>query len=123
MRAGWRNCSRKFSAGQGRGEHPLPHQVSVRGASSRYRVYQYLPYLEAAGIGYRVQPFMAPRAYRAINRSGGTPLKALHTAWAVAHRVATVLGAGGYDLVFLQRECLPSARRGWNACCTGAAFR
>ena len=79
----------------------------LAGASSRYRVYQYLPYLDAAGIAYRVQPFMTPRMYRTVNRAGAAPAKALHTAWAVARRTAAVLGAGAYDLVFLQRECLP----------------
>ncbi|TDR38606.1 glycosyltransferase involved in cell wall biosynthesis [Tahibacter aquaticus] len=79
----------------------------IEGASSRYRVYQYLPYLDAAGIAYRVQPFMATGMYRAVNRRGGAPLKALHTAWATVRRVAAALSAGSYDLVFLQRECLP----------------
>lgn len=77
------------------------------GASSRYRVYQYLPYVEAAGIVYRVQPFMTPDMYRAVNRRGAAATKVLHTVWAVLRRAAAVLGAGGYDLVFLQRECLP----------------
>jgi glycosyltransferase involved in cell wall biosynthesis len=80
------------------------------GASSRYRVHQYLPYLHAAGIAYRVQSFMSPRMYRAMNQRGGAPVKALHTAWAVVRRTVAALGAGDCDLVFLQRECLPFGR-------------
>lgn len=79
----------------------------LEGASSRYRVHQYLPHVRAAGIDYRVQSFMSPRMYRSMNRSGGASAKAWHTAWAIVRRAAVALGAGAYDLVFLQRECLP----------------
>ena len=77
------------------------------GASSRYRVYQYLPYLDAAGIRYRVQPFMSPRMFRAVNQPGRAPLKAMYAAMALLRRVAVALHARHFDLVFLQRECLP----------------
>jgi len=79
----------------------------LEGASSRYRVHQYLPYLDAAGIGYRVQSFMSPRMYRAMHTRGGAVGKALHATAAVLRRAAVTLGAGSYDLVFLQREWMP----------------
>jgi glycosyltransferase involved in cell wall biosynthesis len=77
------------------------------GASSRYRVYQYLPYLDAAGIDYDVRPFMSPAMYRRMMRSGATVGKALDTLTAVVKRVLALQGAKRYDLVYMQRECLP----------------
>ncbi len=77
------------------------------GASSRYRVYQYLPYLDAAGIGYRVQPFMSEAMYALVNRPGRRLRKAAHAAFAVLRRLAELARCGRYDLIYLQRECLP----------------
>lgn len=77
------------------------------GASSRYRVYQYLPYLDAAGIAWHVQPFMSPAMYALVNRPGRRLHKAAHAALAVARRLAQLWRCGRYDLIFLQRECLP----------------
>lgn len=77
------------------------------GASSRYRVYQYLPYLDAAGIAYRVQPFMSPAMYERVNQPGRRLHKAAHAALALVRRLAQLWRCGRYDLIFLQRECLP----------------
>ena len=77
------------------------------GASSRYRVLQYLPYLDAAGIDYRVQPFMSPTMYALVNQPGRRLHKTLLAAGALVRRVAQLWRCGRYDLIFLQRECLP----------------
>jgi glycosyltransferase involved in cell wall biosynthesis len=77
------------------------------GASSRYRVWQYLPFLDAAGIGYDVQSFMSPAMYRRVNAPGATAAKIAHTVVACARRLAQLARARRYDLVFMQRECLP----------------
>jgi len=77
------------------------------GASSRYRVFQYLPYVEAAGIDYRVQCFMSPAMYALTQRPGHALRKSLHAAAALARRLAALWRCGRYDLIFLQRECLP----------------
>ena len=77
------------------------------GASSRYRVYQYLSYLEAAGIEYDVEPFMSSAMYRLMMRPGHGIRKAVATLKATLHRFAVVRRAKEYDLVYLQRECLP----------------
>lgn len=77
------------------------------GASSRYRVYQYLPYLEAAGIDYEVKPFMSSAMYRLLYQSGHTVAKLGHAVWASLRRLSLLAKAGKYDLIFMQRECLP----------------
>lgn len=77
------------------------------GASSRYRVFQYLPYLDAAGVDYRVQSFMNPAMYALSQRPGHALRKSLHAAAALTRRLAALWRCGRYDLIFLQRECLP----------------
>jgi len=77
------------------------------GASSRYRVFQYLPYLDAAGVDYRVQSFMNPAMYALAQRPGHALRKSLHAAAALTRRLAALWRCGRYDLIFLQRECLP----------------
>ena len=47
----------------------------VEGASSRYRVFQYVPYLEKMGIACTVQSFMDTDMYRLSLSSGGTVKK------------------------------------------------
>jgi len=77
------------------------------GASSRYRVYQYLPYLRQHGLICEVQPFMSPRMYGMVFRTGHTFVKTLHTGAAILRRLAVLFTARKYDLIFMQRECLP----------------
>lgn len=77
------------------------------GASSRYRVYQYIPYFEALGIDCKTQSFMDERLYAASFRSGGTLRKIWLTLSAVARRVRVVLNHRDYDLIYMQRELLP----------------
>lgn len=77
------------------------------GASSRYRVYQYLPYLEKRGISCSVKPFMSQRMYQLVFKKGKTVRKFCSTALAVFRRIAVLIGVGKYDLIFLQRECFP----------------
>lgn len=78
-------------------------------ASSRYRVYQYLPLLRELGVEPEVDP--APGATlwaRAASRGSRLRLEAacLRTALARARR------AGCYDAVVLQKACTPSMLRG-----------
>ncbi|TGD73115.1 glycosyltransferase [Mangrovimicrobium sediminis] len=77
------------------------------GASSRYRVYQYLPYLAAAGIDYRVVPFMSPALYRLSQQPGHTLRKSALYLLASLRRLALLFDWRHVDLVYMQRECLP----------------
>lgn len=79
------------------------------GASSRYRVYQYLPHLEALGVSCDVQSFMDAVMYRRFFSPGGTVAKAWLMLKAFARRLRVVARFRDYDIIYLQRELLPFA--------------
>jgi glycosyltransferase involved in cell wall biosynthesis len=76
-----------------------------RGPSSRYRVYQFVPYLEQAGIEVDIQT-LHDDAYLSRMFSGERPsLPYLLDRW--LKRVSVLFRAGRYDLVFIQKELFP----------------
>ncbi len=77
------------------------------GASSRYRVYQYLPYLNAKGIDYQVESFMSLHMYALSQKSGHTMLKMLLMFVACIKRLGVLWRCRSYDLIYMQREALP----------------
>jgi glycosyltransferase involved in cell wall biosynthesis len=79
----------------------------VAGASSRYRVYQYLPHLRALGVHCEVQPFMDEAMYALSFSPGRTLRKVWHTLLAVVRRVGAVRRHRGFHVVYMQRELLP----------------
>lgn len=79
----------------------------AEGASSRYRVFQYLPHLEALGVRCEVQSFMDAKMYRLSFAPGRAPAKAWATAKATVRRIAAVMRHDRYDVIYLQRELLP----------------
>ncbi|MCB2017004.1 MAG: glycosyltransferase family 4 protein [Hydrogenophaga sp.] len=79
----------------------------VEGASSRYRVHQYLPALEALGVRCTVQTFMDEAMYRLSFSPGGTARKAGMTLQATLRRLRALTRWREYDLIYLQRELFP----------------
>jgi glycosyltransferase involved in cell wall biosynthesis len=79
----------------------------VEGASSRYRVFQYLPHFETLGVQCRVQSFMSPAMYQLSFSSGRALRKVWETGKAVLRRLAVLAGWGSYDIIYMQRELLP----------------
>lgn len=79
----------------------------LEGASSRYRVHQYLPALEALGVQCTVQSFMDEPMYRLSFSPGRTLAKAVMTLRATARRLRVLGGWRGYDLIYMQRELFP----------------
>lgn len=79
----------------------------VAGASSRYRVFQYLPWLEQAGIECTVQSLMDDRLYELSFSPGRTLAKIWFTARAVLRRLRCLARWRHYDVIYLQREMLP----------------
>ncbi len=77
------------------------------GASSRYRVYQYLPYLRARGVDCAVSPFYSESAYALIYRRGRLPAKMLAVAAGWWRRLRDAWRLRHYDVIFCQREALP----------------
>jgi glycosyltransferase involved in cell wall biosynthesis len=79
----------------------------VQGASSRYRVFQYLPFLERLGVQANVQSLMDADMYALSTQRGRTGRKVLATLGAVIRRLWALRKWRQYDLIYLQRELLP----------------
>lgn len=79
----------------------------LEGASSRYRVYQYLPYLSECGIEYKVSSFMNLKMYR-LTFSRGSPVKKYgFLIGAIFKRLFIVFRFFRFDIIYMQRELLP----------------
>jgi glycosyltransferase involved in cell wall biosynthesis len=79
----------------------------MAGASSRYRVYQYLPHFEAMGVQCRVQSFMSPVLYQLSFSKGRLLRKVWETGKAVLRRLAALANWRSYDIIYMQRELFP----------------
>ncbi|MFZ5965186.1 hypothetical protein ACOXXX_19760, partial [Thalassococcus sp. BH17M4-6] len=79
----------------------------VEGASSRYRVFQYLKHLEALGVSAEVQSFMDTPMYRLSLAPGRTGAKIWATMRATVRRLWALRHWRQYDALYLQRELLP----------------
>lgn len=79
----------------------------VEGASSRYRVFQYLPHLEKLGVQVEVQSFMDAYMYRLSLGPGRTGVKIAAALKATIRRLWVLRNWRLYDALYLQRELLP----------------
>lgn len=75
--------------------------------STRFRVKQYLPYLEANGVECTVSSFVFPAFERIIYRPGKTLLKAFYFLLALGNRVLDIFRVIRADVVFIHREACP----------------
>ena len=82
---------------------PYPRE----GASNRYRVLQYLPFLDTKGITYCVRPFVSPEFYRILYKPGNYLKKVWYFSFAALQRLLDIHRARHYDLIFIHRECFP----------------
>jgi len=82
-----------------------PHPIE--GPSSRFRVYQFLPYLRAHGVEATVRPFLSSRLTPIIYQQGRFGLKVCVTLWGTALRVFDILAARNYDVAYVLREAFP----------------
>ncbi|MBN2036060.1 MAG: glycosyltransferase family 4 protein [Chitinispirillaceae bacterium] len=82
------------------------------GASSRYRVYQFLPHLERLGYTFRVSPLVPESQYSDLSRVKKrfflfTIVLTLYSAVrGQVKRIRDILSAGRYDIVFIQKDIL-----------------
>ena len=74
------------------------------GASSRLRVTQFFPYLEAHGVRCTFRPLFDAEFYRAFYRRGRHLGKAARLFRLTLDRLLDVVRARHYDVVFIQRE-------------------
>jgi len=80
---------------------------STEGASNRYRVEQYLPYLKAAGIGYSLHPFWSSPAFKMLYKAGYRFSKFCYFVLGTISRVFDLVRIFQYDVVFIHREAYP----------------
>jgi len=84
----------------------LPYPIQA--PSSRYRVYQYLPYLQANGINITVSRFIdSDEFFKVLYQPGRTTTKAAYFAKQTIRRFWDIGRSRGFDAVFVQREALP----------------
>lgn len=77
------------------------------GASNRYRVEQYLPYLEKSGIKCCVHSFWSRSAYKILYERGHYPKKTAALILGTLLRLLDILLINKYQAVFIHREAHP----------------
>lgn len=80
-------------------------RYSPNGPSSRVRFYQYLPFLEKAGLSFEVHPFFDDSYITALfNQQSQSILEIISSYF---RRIFISLKSGQYDLIWMQYELLP----------------
>ena len=75
------------------------------GASSRYRTFQYLPYLDKAGVPYKVAPLFGEDYLKSIyTTKRHNPVNVIKY---YIKRIFYLLTAKNYDILFIEGELLP----------------
>lgn len=82
---------------------PYPHA----GASNRYRVEQYLPYLNKEKIDYKLRPFWNSKAYKILYKKRNYLSKFYYLILGSFHRLIDLIFIFKYDIVFIHREAYP----------------
>ncbi len=85
-------------------------KYSELGPNSRYRIYQFLPYLAAAGIACQVRPFWGTAYFKLLAVQSG-PLrfvaKVAYTPIRLFRRVLDLFRIGRVDLIVIQDQLFP----------------
>jgi len=82
---------------------PYPKQ----GASNRFRVEQFLPYLAEQKISFAVHSFWGESAFRVLYKKGNILRKTFYFIMGTAKRLIDILFFWKYDIVFVHREAFP----------------
>ncbi len=89
-------------------------QTSALGPSSRYRVYQLLPWLQKLGITCEVSPAIDDALYRSLYLDSGAQASrrsAFSAAW--RRRRDDLQRLNGFDAVFVQKGVFPGLYSGF----------
>ncbi|MBI4642053.1 MAG: glycosyltransferase family 1 protein, partial [Candidatus Tectomicrobia bacterium] len=76
----------------------------IEAASTRYRVVQFFPYLEHSGITCHLAPFISPAFFQMLYTKGSLIPKAFQLLSFALKRLADMIKAGQYNLIFIHRE-------------------
>ena len=82
---------------------PVPEE----GAGCRFRIAQYVPYLESAGIQVTLSPFFTRDFFRLVYQKGKYPQKASLFVRRALSRLRTITQRASYDIIFIYREAFP----------------
>jgi glycosyltransferase involved in cell wall biosynthesis len=82
---------------------PIPEE----GAGCRFRIAQFIPYLESAGFQVTLQSLFTPDFFRLVYKPGQHLRKAITLLGLSLRRLATLASASQYDVIFLYREIFP----------------
>jgi glycosyltransferase involved in cell wall biosynthesis len=83
----------------------LLSRYEISGASSRFRCYQFIPYLERNGHSVTVAPLLSDAYVAALN--AGTRFSVADIAARYLKRIRTLLADESHDLIWLQQEFFP----------------
>ena len=81
-------------------------QTSILGASARYRVYQFLGYLESNGINCTVSPAVSDNIFKKYHESLNIFTKTQFYTGLILKRITDLTRIKKFDVVFLQRDIL-----------------
>lgn len=85
----------------------VPYPVK-HAPSQRFRVELFEPYLQEAGIPYRIAPFMSEKTWEVLYKKGSATQKAWGVIKGYLQRLKTTLvDVHGYDYIFVHREATP----------------
>lgn len=82
---------------------PIPEE----GAGCRFRISQFVPYLESAGYEVTISPFFTPRFFRQVYRPGHYVKKILAFTGLTLGRLRSLRRLSQYDVVIVYREAFP----------------
>jgi glycosyltransferase involved in cell wall biosynthesis len=82
---------------------PFPEEA----AGTRFRITQYIPYLQANGFDVTVDSFFTPSFFKLLYRKGSYPRKIVAFFGLAARRLLAAVSARRYDLIFMYREAFP----------------
>lgn len=83
----------------------LPY--SLEAAGCRYRVHQFLPFLEAHGVQCELRELVKPELYRVLYKPGHRFEKAWRFTASALRRLKDLRDARDWDVLFVHRECFP----------------
>jgi glycosyltransferase involved in cell wall biosynthesis len=76
-------------------------------ASCRFRVHQFVPYLQAAGYECTIAPFATEQLFGALKRRGGIATKVREMLRCSVRRLRRSLDVHEYDFIVIHREAFP----------------
>ena len=79
-------------------------QTTSRGASARYRVYQYIDYLESKGIKCTVMPMLTDQLLKRYSPSSPLSLKIKYYGSQFFRGVSCIFKVKKFDVIFFQRD-------------------